>query len=71
MRGSGKASTAIVAALAQPGRKDVDGLMFTADTDRDEDTYTRERCSTLGLKHETVLLRQMLRGVSVFRLAES
>ncbi len=54
MLSSGKDSTAIAAALARLGRRDVRCLTFTADTDRDEDTYARELCARLGLKHERV-----------------
>jgi len=54
MLSSGKDSTAIALALARLGIKDVRCLTFTADTDKDEDTYARELCARLGLKHERV-----------------
>jgi len=54
MLSSGKDSTAIAAALARLGRRDVRCLTFVADTDQDEDGYASGLCRKLGLPHERI-----------------
>ncbi len=56
MLSSGKDSTAIAAALARLGRRDVRCLTCVAETGQDEDGYARMLCKQLGLRHDRICI---------------